>query len=185
MMNDILKDTESRMSKTIEAVSKELGAVRTGKASTHLLDSVKVETYGTTMPLSQLAGISAPEARLLVVQAYDKGTVGDIVKGIHKADLGLNPSVDGQTIRLAVPPLNEERRRELVRHCKHLAEDGRVAIRNIRRDANEQIKKAEKDKHISEDQAADGRDEIQKLTDGYINTVDELVERKEAEVMEV
>jgi len=185
MMNDILKDTESRMSKTIEAVSKELGAVRTGKASAHLLDSVKVEAYGTTMPLSQLAGISAPEARLLVVQAYDKSTVGDIVKGIHKADLGLNPNVDGQTIRLAVPPLNEERRRELVRHCKHLAEDGRVAIRNIRRDANEQIKKAEKDKHISEDQAADGRDEIQKLTDDYINTVDELVERKEAEVMEV
>jgi ribosome recycling factor len=185
MMNDILKDTRNRMSKTVEAVNKELGAVRTGKASTHLLDSVKVEAYGTTMPLSQLASISAPEPRLLVVQAYDKSTVGDIVKGIHKADLGLNPNVEGQTIRLAVPPLNEERRRELVKHCKHLAEDGRVAIRNIRRDANEQIKKAEKDKHVSEDQAADSRDEIQKLTDDYINTIDGLVERKEAEIMEV
>ena len=185
MMNDILKDTKARMDKTIEAVTKELGGVRTGKASPHLLDSVKVDTYGTTMPLNQLATVSAPEARLLVVQAYDKGTVGDIVKGIYKADLGLNPSVDAQVIRIVVPPLNEERRRELVKHCKHLAEEGKVAVRNIRRDANEHIKKAEKDKKVSEDDAVKGRDEIQKLTDEHINRIDGLAERKEAEIMEV
>jgi len=159
--------------------------VRTGKASVHLLDSVKVDAYGTTMPLNQLSTVSAPEARLLVVQAFDKSTVGDIVKGIQKADLGLNPSVDGQMIRIAVPALNEERRRELVKHCKQLAEDGRVAVRNIRRDANEHLKQAEKDKQVSEDQAADGRDEVQELTNRHIEQIDDLLERKEAEVMEV
>lgn len=185
MMNEIVKDAKNRMMKTIEAVSKELGAVRTGKASPHLLDSVKVDAYGTTMPLSQLATVSAPEARLLVVQAYDKATIGDIVKGIHKADLGLNPHVDGPVIRLPVPPLNEERRKELVKHCKHLAEEGKVAVRNIRRDANEHFKKAEKDKKISEDDGKKGLEEIQKLTNEYISKIDDLVERKEAEVMEV
>lgn len=185
MMNDILKDTKARMDKTIEAITKELGAVRTGKASPHLLDSVKVETYGTTMPLNQLATVSAPEARLLLVQAYDKGTVGDIVKAIQKADLGFNPNVDSQVIRIVVPPLNEERRHDLVKHCKHLAEEGKVAVRNIRRDANEHIKKSEKDKKVSEDDSIKGRDEIQKLTDGHIVRIDDLLERKEAEIMEV
>jgi len=185
MMNEILKDARIRMTKSIEAVGKELGAVRTGKASPHLLDSVKVETYGTVMPLSQLATVSANDARMLVVQAYDKGTIGDIVKGIHKADLGLNPNVDGPVIRLAVPALNEERRKELVKHCKHLAEEGKVAVRNVRRDANEHIKKGEKDKKISEDDGVKGLDEIQKLTNEFIAKIDDLVERKEAEVMEV
>jgi ribosome recycling factor len=185
MMNEILKDARNRMIKTVEAVGKELGAVRTGKASPHLLDSVKVDTYGTTMPLSQLATVSAPEARMLVVQAYDKATIGDIVKGIHKADLGLNPNVDGPVIRLVVPPLNEERRKELVKHCKHLAEEGKVAVRNVRRDANEHIKKGEKDKKISEDDGAKGLEETQKLTNEFIAKIDDLVERKEAEVMEV
>jgi ribosome recycling factor len=185
MLKDILKQARERMEKTIEAVRKEFGSIRTGKASTHLLDTVRVETYGTTMPLNQVATISAPEPRLLIVQAFDKGTVGDIVKGIHKADLGLNPNVDGQMIRLAIPPLNEERRKELVRHCKQLAEEGRVAIRNIRRDANDQIKKSEKDKDLSEDQAKDGHDETQKLTDEFTKKIDELLENKEKEVMEV
>jgi ribosome recycling factor len=185
MMNEIIKDAKLRMNKTIEAVNKELGAVRTGKASPHLLDSVKVDAYGTTMPLSQLATVSAPEARMLVVQAYDKATIGDIVKGIHKADLGLNPNVDGPVIRLVVPPLNEERRKELVKHCKHLAEEGKVAVRNVRRDANEHIKKGEKDKKISEDDGAKGLEETQKLTNEFIAKIDDLVERKEAEVMEV
>ena len=185
MINEILKDTMGRMDKSIEAVTKELTAVRTGKASAHLLDSVKVEAYGATMPLNQLATVNAPEARLLVVQPYDKNTLGDIIKGILKADLGLNPHADGPIIRIPVPALNEERRRELVKHCKHLAEEGKVAVRNIRRDANEHIKKAEKDKKVSADDSAKGLDEIQKLTDDHVSRIDELLERKEAEVMEV
>ena len=185
MLETITQDAKDRMNKTIEAVSKELASVRTGKASTHLLDTVRVDAYGTSMPLNQLATISAPEPRLLVVQAFDKSTVGDIVKAIHKADLGLNPVVDGQMIRLPVPALNEERRKELAKHCKHLAEEGRVAVRNIRRDANDQLKKAEKDKKLSEDQSKDGHDEVQKLTDEFIKKIDEMLARKEKEVMEV
>jgi ribosome recycling factor len=185
MKDEILDDAKSRMTKTVEAVTREFGSVRTGKASTHMLDSVKVEAYGTTMPLNQVGTVSAPEARLLIVQAFDKSTVGSIVKGIQKADLGLNPLVDGQMIRIPVPPLNEERRREMVKHCKSLAEEGRVAIRNIRRDANDQLKAAEKEKEISEDQAADGRDEVQDVTNRFIEKIDEMLERKEAEVMEV
>lgn len=185
MLEQIYKDTKDRMQKSVEATSRELDTVRTGKASIHILDTVKVEAYGTSMPLNQVATINAPEPRLLVVQAFDKSTVGDIVKGIQKADLGLNPAVDGQIIRLPVPALNEERRKELVRHCKNLAEEGRVAIRNVRRDANDQLKKAQKDKDISEDQEADGHDRIQELTDEYIKQIDDLLEAKEKDVMEV
>lgn len=185
MKDDILKDAKARMGKSLEAVAREMGAIRTGKASAHLLDTVKVEAYGSLMPINQVATISAPEARLLLVQAFDKATVSKIVKGIQKADLGLNPSVDGQLIRLPVPALNEERRKELVRHCKQLAEEGRVSIRNIRRDANEHLKKGEKEKQISEDQAADGRDDIQELTNTFIGRIDEMMEKKEADVLEV
>lgn len=185
MLENLYKETKDRMSKTIEAVAKEFSAIRTGKASSHLLDTVKVEAYGTTMPLNQVATITVPEPRLLVVQAFDKSTVGDIVKGIQKADIGLNPMVDGQVIRLPVPPLNEERRKELVKHCKQLAEDGRVAIRNIRRDVNETIKKEEKASNISEDQSKDGLDEVQKLTNEFIEQIDGMLARKETEVMEV
>ena len=137
------------------------------------------------MPLNQVATVNAPEPRLLVVQAFDKGTVGDIVKGIQQADLGLNPLVDGQTIRVPVPALNEERRKDLVKHCKHLAEEGRIAIRNIRRDANEHCKKLQKEKAISEDQEQDAHDEVQKATDQHTKRIDEMVKQKEAEVMEV
>ena len=185
MTDEILKDTRERMHRTVDAVARELGTVRTGKASTHLLDTVKVEAYGSVMPLNQVATVTAPEARLLVVQAFDKSTVGDIVKAIQKADLGLNPAVDGQVIRLAIPQLNEERRKELVKHCKHLAEEGRVAVRNVRRDANDQFKKAQKEKKISEDQEADGHDEAQNLTDDYIKQIDDLLSKKEKEVMEI
>lgn len=185
MLEAMIKDTKERMIKSLEAVSRELGSVRTGKASIRLLDTVRVETYGSVMPLNQVANATAPEPRLLVIQAFDKSTVGDIVKAIQKADLGLNPTVDGQIIRLPIPPLNEERRKELVKHCKHVAEEGRIAIRNIRRDANEQAKKAQKDKAISEDQEADLHDDVQKLTDDFIKKIDELVARKEKEVLEV
>lgn len=185
MVEEIYKETHERMHKTLEAVTRELAAIRTGKASVHLLDTVKVEVYGTRMPLNQAATVTTPEARLLVVQAFDKSTVGDIVKGIQKADLGLNPQVDGQIIRLPIPPLNEERRKELVKHCKNIAEEGRVAIRNIRRDANEHIKKSQKDKAISKDQEADAHDRVQKLTDEHIKQIDDLLAKKEKEVMEI
>ena len=137
------------------------------------------------MPLNQLASISTPEVRLLVVQAFDKNTVGDITKAIQKADLGLNPAVDGQIIRLPVPPLNEERRKDMVKRCKGVAEDGRVAIRNVRRDANEQIKDGEKSKDISEDDSRKAKDEAQVLTDKYIKQIDALCVKKEQELMEV
>ncbi|MEA3297095.1 MAG: ribosome recycling factor [candidate division Zixibacteria bacterium] len=185
MQEVIFKETSERMKKSVEAVSREFTAVRTGKASINILDTVRVEAYGTSMPLNQVATLAVPEPRLLVVQAFDKSTVTEIVKGIQKADLGLNPIVDGPTIRIPVPPLNEERRKDLVRHCKNIAEEGRVAIRNIRRDANDQIKKAQKDKDISEDQEKNSLDEIQKITDRAIEEIDVLLEEKEENVMEV
>lgn len=185
MQEQILKDTTERMVKSVAATAKELGTIRTGKATPSLLDAVRVESYGALMPLNQLATISTPEARLLVVQAFDKNTVGEIAKAIQKADLGLNPSVDGQIIRLPVPPLNEERRKEMVRRCKNAAEDGRVAVRNVRRDANEQLKEGEKSKDISEDDARKAKDEVQVMTDKYIKQVDALCIKKEQELMEV
>jgi ribosome recycling factor len=185
MLDDTYKQTKDKMQKTVETIHKELNAVRTGKASVHLLDTVRVEAYGTTMPLNQLATVSAPEPRLLVITPFDKTVAGDIVKGIQKADLGFNPMVDGGLIRIPVPALNEERRRELVKHCKHVAEEGRVAVRNIRRDANEHIKKGLREHEISEDQEKEAHDKIQKMTDDFIKQIDELVAKKEKEVMEV
>ncbi len=185
MLDELKKDAAERMLKTVEATAKELSSIRTGKASVHLLDSVKVEAYGSIMPLNQVATASSPEPRLLVISAFDKTTVPDILKGIQKADLGLNPQADGATIRIPIPALNEERRKELVRHCKKSAEDGKIAIRNIRRDANEHIKTAQKAKEISEDQEADLHDEIQKLTDKHTKEIDAMLVKKETEVMEV
>jgi len=185
MLEDLKKDTVDRMHKSVEATAKDLFSIRTGKASVHLLDSVKVEAYGAVMPLNQVATSSTPEPRLIVVSAFDKTTVGDIVKGIQKADLGLNPVADGATIRISIPSLNEERRKDLVRQCKNSAEDGKIAIRNIRRDANDHVKKAQQAKELSEDQEADLHDEIQKMTDKYIKEIDEMLVKKEAEVMEV
>ena len=179
------KEIDQKMDKTVEVVASEFRAVRTGKANAHLLDTVKVEAYGTSMPLNQVATVNAPEPRLLVVQAFDKSTIGDIIKGIQSADLGLNPIADGATIRVPIPALNEERRKEMARQCKHLAEEGRVAIRNIRREANEHIKKLQKDKEVSEDQEHDLHDEIQKLTDNHTKKIDTLLAEKEKEVMEV
>jgi len=173
------------MKKSFQSIQKEFASLRTGKASSALLDSVRVDYHGTIMPLNQLASISAPEARLLMVQAWDKSIVGEIVKAIQKADLGLNPVVEGNIIRLPIPSLNEERRRELVKHCKKIAEDGKVAIRNIRRDANEHLKKAEKEKAINEDEHKKGAEKVQKLTDKYISLVDGLMAAKEKEIMEV
>lgn len=185
MLDSLYKTTSERMQKSVDAITREFATVRTGKASASLLDTVMVEAYGSVLPLNQVASVAAPEPRLLVVQAFDKSTIGDIVKGIQKADLGLNPAVDGQMIRIPVPALNEERRRELVKYCKNIAEEGKIAIRNIRRDANDQIKKAKKDKDVSEDQEKDGHDEIQKITNELTEKVDELLARKEKDVMEI
>jgi len=185
MLENIYKETKERMRKSVEAVTREFRSVRTGKATVQLLDTVRVHAYGAQMPLNQVATVAAPEPRLLVVQAFDKNTVGEIVKAIQKADLGFNPVVDGQVIRIPVPPLNEERRQELARHCKNVAEEGRVAVRNIRRDANERIKKAQKDKTISEDEEKDGLEEVQTITTEFIDEIDDLLEKKEADVLEV
>lgn len=185
MLDAIYKEVRERMTKSIEAVTREFGTVRTGTATVQLLDTVKVDAYGASSPLNQVATITVPEPRLLVVQAFDKGTVGEIVKGIQKADLGFNPVVDGQIIRIPVPPLNEDRRKDLVRHCHNIAEDGRISIRNVRRDANDQIKKAQKDKEISEDQERDGHDEIQKMTTEFTAQVDAMLELKEKSVLQV
>jgi len=185
MDQKIYNDTEEKMKKSYQTIQRELSSLRTGKATSSLLDTVKVDYHGTIMPLNQLASISAPEARLLIVQAWDKSVVGEIAKGIQKADLGLNPMVEGNIIRLPIPPLNEERRKELVKHCRKIAEEGKVAVRNIRRDANEHLKKAEKDKQINEDDHKKEAEKVQKLTDHYINMVDSLMSAKEKEIMEV
>lgn len=179
------KEAEDKMHKTVETIIRELHAVRTGKASAHLLDTVRVEAYGTIMPLNQVATVSAPEPRLLVLTPFDKTISGAIVKAIQKADLGFNPNVDGQMIRIVVPQLNEERRKELVKHCKHVAEEGRVAVRNVRRDANDHSKRLLKDHKVTEDEEKQALDKMQKLTDSYIEQIDKLVAQKEHEVLQV
>nr|MBN2276959.1 ribosome recycling factor [candidate division Zixibacteria bacterium] len=185
MMEKLFSETEDKMSKSFQAVKREFASLRTGKASTSLLDNIKVDYHGTILPLNQLASISAPEPRLLVVQAWDKGIVSEISKAIQKADLGLNPLVEGNIIRLPIPALNEERRKEMVKLCKKIAEEGKIAIRNIRREANDNLKKAEKSKDISEDQQKKGFDRIQEQTDSYINKIDDLMDDKEKDIMAV
>ncbi len=180
-----LKEVSSHMDKSVEAIRHELGTVRTGKASPSLLDLVKVEAYGQQMPLNQLATISAPEPRLLVVSPFDPSQVGTIEKALLASDLGLTPSNDGKVIRLPIPPLTEERRKELVRVTHKIAEEGRIAIRNIRHEANKKIQTAQKSSQISEDEMHRQLKEVQDLTDRHIKTIDEMRERKEKEVMEV
>lgn len=185
MTEKIFSETDEKMKKSYQAIQREFASLRTGKASASLLENVRVDYHGAIMPMNQLASISAPEPGLLVVQAWDKGIVGEIVKAIQKADLGLNPIVEGNIIRLPIPSLTEERRTELVRHCKKMAEEGRVAIRNIRREANDNLKKAEKNKEISEDRREKGLEKVQELTDKYNEIIDDLMEAKEAEIMEI
>ena len=184
-MDAWIKDADTRMSKSIEALKAELVSIRTGKASPNLLDSVRVDAYGSVMPLSQVASISVPQPRMLVVQPWDKTLVQPILKAIQKADLGLNPGDDGELIRVPIPSLTEERRNELVKRVKQIGEEVRVAIRNIRRDVNEEIKRLQKDGHTSEDDAHRGTQEVQKKTDHYIEMVEEVLERKEKEVLEI
>jgi ribosome recycling factor len=180
-----LKETQGRMESSLDAVRREFASVRTGKASPALLEHLRVEAYETQMPLEQLATISAPEPRLLVVQPWDKNLMGVIEKAIQSSDLGLNPSNDGTVIHVPVPPLNEERRRELVKVLHKMAEEGRVSLRAARRAANEDIKAKIKDSEISEDEGHRLLEEVQKLTDEYGEKVEALLNAKEAEVLEV
>jgi len=185
MLEELKSETAGKMQKSYQSVKRELGTLRTGKASPGLLDGIRVDYHGTVMPLNQLASISTPEPRLLVVQAWDKSVVGEVVKAIQKADLGLNPLPEGNIIRLPIPALSEERRKELAKHAKKIAEEGKIAIRNIRREANDNLKKAEKDKDISEDQLKKGLDDIQELTDKNTKLIDDLVAAKEKDIMEI
>lgn len=185
MINDVIKDTDQHMDKTVNALGHEFSGVRTGRASALILEKVTVEYYGTTTPIMQLANIKAPEPQLLVVEPWDKTAMGAIEKAIQSADLGLNPSNDGVVIRVPFPALNEERRRELVKLCKQYAEEARVGVRNIRRDANDRLKKMEKDGEISQDDLHRAEADVQKLTDRHIAALDEALKRKEQEIMEV
>lgn len=180
-----LQEAKRRMENAIEALRREFASVRTGKATPALLDTVRVEAYGSQVPLNQVATVSAPEPRLLVVQPWDRGMIGPIEKGLQTSDLGLNPSNDGKVVRVPIPPLTEERRREYVRLLHKMTEEGRVAVRQARKDANDDIKKQQKAGDISEDDARREQDEIQKLTDRYIAQMEEILKHKEAEVMEV
>ncbi len=185
MQKEVLADTERRMKKSIASLEQNYTSVRTGKASVQMLDGIEVDYYGTATPLNQVGSISAPEAQLLVVQPWEKAIVGEVVKAIQKSDLGLNPQADGQVVRIPVPPLTEERRRDLVKVIKKMAEEAKVAIRNIRRDANDALKKLEKEKKLSEDLRKDGEEDVQTLTDTYIERCDEVALEKESEVMEI
>ena len=181
----IAKDAKAQMDKAIEAIQNEMSHIRTGKASPSLLDIVRVEYYGSKVPLNQVATVAAPEARLLTVQPWDASVIGDIEKAIQASDLGLTPNSDGQIIRLAIPDLTEDRRKELVRVVRKLAEDGRVSVRNARREANDALKKLEKSGDIAEDVRYRTEKTIQELTDEYSKSVDEVLEAKEADIMEV
>lgn len=178
-------DAKGQMEKALEAMRRDFGSVRTGKASSALLDQVRVDAYGSKMPLNQVATVSSPEARMLVIQPWDKGMLNPIEKAIRDAGLGLNPANDGNLVRVPIPALNEERRKELVKMLHKLAEEGRVAVRHARQESNKTIKQMQSDGDMSEDDARREMDKIQKLTDEYIAKVDQMLKAKEEEVMEV
>ena len=184
-MQDVLNSAESKMKKSTEALSAEFASLRTGRASASLFDKIKVDYYGAETPLSQVASISVPEARLVVIQPWDKTLLSAIEKAIQKSELGLNPSNDGKILRVAFPPLTEDRRKELAKSAKATAENARVAVRNIRREAMDELKKLQKNGDISEDQQKEGETKIQKLTDNAIAEIGKIAEAKEKEIMEV
>jgi ribosome recycling factor len=185
MIDEVFQNTERKMHRAVEVLQHDLGALRTGRASPALLEKVNVEAYGAAMPLNGLATITVPEPRMLVIQPWDKKMLPAIEKAIQKSDLGLTPNSDGSVVRLSLPALNEERRRELVKMVHKRVEEARVAVRNCRRDAVDDIRKAEKDEHIPEDQVKRAQERLQKLTDELIKQVDEVGRRKEGEVMEI
>jgi len=182
---DVIKETRPRMDGAVDDFKRRIAAIRTGRAAVSILDTVTVDYYGTPTPLNQMASVHAPEPQLLTVQPWDQTQLGPIEKAIRAADLGLNPSNDGKLVRIPVPPLTEERRKQLAKQVHDTAEDHRTAIRNVRRDANDRLKKMLKDKQISEDAERDALAEVQKLTDSYIGKIDELARGKEQEIMSV
>ena len=185
MVSQFLKQAEERMKKSVETIRHEVATVRTNRATTALLDGIKVEYYGNPVPLQQVASISVPESRMLVIQPWERSILGEIVKAIQKSDLGLNPADDGTVVRLTLPTLTEERRKDLVKHLGKLIEDGRVRVRTVRRECNDELKKLEREHKVSEDDSKKSQAEIQKLHDRYIALLDELFQKKQAEVMEV
>ena len=184
-MKSVINNAETRMKKSVAALGSEFNSLRTGRASSALFDKIKVDYYGQSTPLSQVATISVPEARLVVIQPWDKGLLSEIERAVQKSELSVNPNNDGKVLRINISPLTEERRKELVKVAKNIAEQSRVAVRNIRRDANDELKKMEKSSDITEDDAKRGEDEIQKLTDKYVKEINNLLEEKEKEIMEI
>lgn len=185
MSKEIIQDTKSKMDQAVQSFSKQLATVRAGRANTSLLNGVYAEYYGAPTPLNQLATISAPEARLLVITPFDKSSIGEIEKAIQKADLGLSPSSDGNVIRINIPALTEERRKDLVKVVGKYAEEAKVQVRNVRREGNEQLKKAEKSGDLTEDDLRGFQNDVQKETDDHISKIDDLAKEKEKEIMEV
>ena len=186
-VDTILAEAKKRMKTSMETLHKELATVRTGRANASILDTVQVEYYGTHMPLNQIAGTSVPDSSTLVIQPFDKGAIKAIETAILKSELGLNPANDGNVIRLPIPPLTEERRRELTKVVNRMGEEIKTAVRNVRRDANEDVKKLEKDKNapVSEDAAKKTLEDIQKLTDAHVKEIDEMLKHKDAEIMRI
>ena len=182
---DVIKETRPRMDTVIDDFRRKIATVRTGRAAVTLLDTIMVDYYGTLTPLSQMASVHAPEPQMLTVQPWDQSQIGAVEKAIRTADLGLNPSNDGKLVRIPIPPLTEERRKQLAKQVHEIAEDHRTAVRNVRRDANERLKKLLKDKTISEDAERDGLDEVQRITNTYIGKIDELAKTKEQEITSV
>lgn len=185
MIEEVVQDAKERMKKTVTNTQSELGKVRTGRANLSLLDTVRVDYYGSKVPLKQVANLGVPEPRLITIQPWDRNLLGEIERAIMKADLGITPNNDGHIIRLPIPPLTEERRKDMVRLIHQLGEEGKIAIRNIRRDAIDHLKKAQRDHKISEDEEYNGGIDVQELTDEYIKEIDELLKMKETEIMEV
>ncbi len=185
MLNDVYKDTEAQMQKAIDSLTREFAGIRTGRASVSILDGIKVEYYGTVTPLNQVATLSVPESSLIVIQPWDVSVIKVIEKALLKSDLGITPSNDGKVIRLAIPPLTEERRKDLAKMIKKKAEEKKVAVRQVRRDSNDMLKVLEKDKDITEDELHAGQDNVQKITDRYVANVDEITVKKEQEILEL
>lgn len=185
MIEDIKKDAEARMSKSIDSLKTNLNKVRTGRAHPSLLDNISVDYYGSDTPLNQVGNVTVPDARTLAITVFDKSMIGAVEKAILASDLGLNPSSQGTLIRIPLPPLTEERRKDLVKVVKGEGENGKIAIRNIRRDANSDVKSLNKEKEISDDEMHQAEDEIQKITDKFVKQVDQLLVEKEAELMEI
>jgi ribosome recycling factor len=184
MLTETYDDAKDRMEKSLAALKREFNRVRTGRASASLLDGIRLDYYGTPTPLNQLASISTPEPRLIFIQPWDPQTLADIEKAILKSELGLNPNNDGKVLRIAIPPLTEERRKELVKVVRKMAEENKVALRSIRRDANEMVKDLKKEKEITEDDAFKAQDEIQEITDGFVKKIDKMAEDKEKEILQ-